>query len=345
MPGRLTIVIPTYNRAALLKTALESALAQTSSDIEILVSDNGSADATQALLAGYDDPRLRKIRRETTLPRGEHGTFIFSQVTSEFVTVLSDDDWLEPEFAAQTLALFTAHPELSFVYTGCIEHYDDVELPGLAGPRVENALDFFAAHYAGLRQVSWCACVVRMADIRKYGPQPPERLIGDMFFWCQIGFQGPVGCVARPLAHYSVLRPEGDNESRALPILTWAVEVRLLAQEVMQRARASGLPERAERPLRRNMERYTARSLANQFLWARISGMSRGMCLKDVLPSLVFRGWTLGGGAKLVAALVLPRIRLRQIVLRSIAKMAAARTGEVLGWEEADVSRHADGLR
>lgn len=326
MPARLTIVIPTYNRADLLKIALESALAQTSQDIEILVSDNGSTDKTQLVLAGYDDPRLRKIRRQTTVPRNEHGTFIFAQVASEFVSVLSDDDWLEPDFAVQILSLFSQHPEVSFVYTGCIEHYDDAALPALAGPRIEAPLDFFAAHYAGLRQVSWCACAVRLADIRRFGPQPRERLIGDMYFWCRIGFLGPVGCVAQPLAHYSVLRPGGDNESRSVPILTWGKEVRLLAEEVMERAQRAGITPEAWKKLQRDMGRYTTRSLANQFLWARISGMSRRACLKEVWACPSFKGWTASSLIRVIAALILSRRSLRRLTVGAVARMAKRRT-------------------
>jgi glycosyltransferase involved in cell wall biosynthesis len=325
MPPRLTIAIPTYNRAVLLQKSLASALAQTSADIQILVSDNGSTDGTAALLAQYDDPRLRKIRHETTMPRAEHGAFLFSVIETEFVLCLSDDDWIEPEFAAEALRLCDEHPEISFAYTGCIEHYDDAELPALVGPRVEAPLDFFVAHYAGRRQVSWCACVLRVQDIRDCGPQPPDRMIGDMFFWTKIGFKGPVGCVARPLSHYSVLRPGGDNESRTLPILTWGNEVRLLAQEVFARAEQAGMEDRAKAALLRDMGHYTTRSLANQFIWGRISGMSRTACLAQVWPCLQFSGWTVGNFTRVAAAIILPRKLLRRITVGAAAKMALRR--------------------
>ncbi len=97
MTARMTIAIPTLNRAELLIRALDSALAQTSDEIEILVSDNGSSDATQAILIGYNDPRLRKIRWESTVPRAQHGALIFAQIATEFVLVLSGDDFLEPD--------------------------------------------------------------------------------------------------------------------------------------------------------------------------------------------------------------------------------------------------------
>ncbi len=326
MSSRLTIAIPTYNRSSLLRQALDSALAQTSPDIEILVSDNGSTDDTQALLERYYDPRLRKIRHDTTMTRGEHGTFLFAAVTTELVLVLSDDDWIEPEFAAEVLRLYDEHPEISFAYTGCIEHYDNAILPALVGPRVETPLDFFAAHYAGRRQVSWCACVLRVADIRACGPQPADRIMGDMFFWGRIGFKGPIGCVARNLAHYSVLRPGGGNESRSVPILNWGSEVRIIAGEIFERLQAAGLGAPQQRQLRRDMRHYTTRSLANQFLWGRISGMTSTTCLRELPGALRFRGWTLPALARVIIAHILPRKVLRGLIVSAAARLAQSRS-------------------
>jgi hypothetical protein len=325
MSARLTIAIPTFNRSALLRVALESALAQTSQDIEILVSDNGSADDTPAVISRYQDRRLRAIRRDVTVSRAAHGAIIFAQIHTELVLVLSDDDYLEPEFAGEVIALFDRHPEISFAYTGCIEHYDNEMLPALVGPPIEPGFDFMLAHFQGFRQVSWCACVTRAADLRRLGPQPPDRLIGDMFFWTKIAFQGPVGCVARPLAHYSVLRPSGDNESRQVPILTWGREVALIAQEVLAMAAQAGADPRQLAELRAASRRYIVRSLANQFLWARIAGMNRRACIAELPQCLKFDGWTVQSIVRVAGALVLSRRMLRAAVLNGIAKLAKQR--------------------
>jgi glycosyltransferase involved in cell wall biosynthesis len=333
MTARLTIAIPTYNRADLLPRALESALAQTSNEVEILVSDNGSRDGTPALLEAYQSDRLRKVRREDTVSRAEHGTLIFAQVRTEFVLVLSDDDYIEPEFAEEVLKLFDRHPELSFVYTGCWEHYDDVQLPARVGPEIESSLRFIAAHSANQRQVSWCACVTRVADLRRIGPQPEDRICGDMFFWTKIAFQGPVGCVARPLAHYVVLRPNGDNESRTTPIVAWAEDTKKLQREILQNIKPQDWHVIDEYSLRSNMRGYLVGTLGNQFIWARISGMSRWDCLKVLPYCFTILGWGAGSTLPVFAALLLSRNALRQLVLNNAKKLAKKRgfrqTGEV----------------
>ena len=62
---RVSIIIPTYNRAAMLKEALESVLAQTYSDYEVLVVDDGSTDNTREVVESLQRPdKIRYIPRE-----------------------------------------------------------------------------------------------------------------------------------------------------------------------------------------------------------------------------------------------------------------------------------------
>jgi glycosyltransferase involved in cell wall biosynthesis len=321
----LTIAIPTFNRATLLPRALESALAQTSERIVILVSDNGSTDNTQEVLAQYSDRRLRSVRRESTVPRAQHGTLIFSEIETEFILVLSDDDFIEPEFSSEILKLFDEHPELSFAYTGCIEHYDDLLLPALVGPRIEPPLEFVAAHFSGKRHVSWCACVTRVADLRRFGPQPDDRIIGDMYFWTKIAFLGPVGCISHRLSHYTVLVEGGDNESRTTPIIPWARDVKRLTDEVMTAVKVSGATVRYQENLMANMGKYVTRSIANQFMWARLFGMTRLECLTMVGPAFHFGRWNSQSITRVGAALLLGRKMLRKLILRGISRLALER--------------------
>jgi len=210
---RLTIAIPTLNRAGLLGRAIESALAQTSAATEIIVSDNGSTDETPAVIERYEGRGLRTFRHPSTMSAAKHGQFLMEQAHGEFFLGLSDDDFLEPEFSTEVLAMFDRHPELSFVYTGCAVHYEGFPVPALVGPSVEPGATFLAEHYAGRREVSWCACVTRLRDLREVGPQPEDRIMGDMFFWTKLAFRGPVGCVPRVLSNYVLMRSVNDNMS------------------------------------------------------------------------------------------------------------------------------------
>jgi glycosyltransferase involved in cell wall biosynthesis len=326
MRPRLTIAIPTLNRPALLGRAIESALAQTSTEIEIIVSDNGSTDDTPAVIRRYAGRGLRTFRHESTMPATNHGQFLIEQAQGEFFLGLSDDDFLEPAFAAEVLSLYNRHPEVSFAYTGCAVHYEDYKVPAVVGPPVESGKDFLAAHYAGKREVSWCACVTRVRDLLELGPQPDGCIIGDMFYWTKLAFRGPVGCVPRVLSNYVLLRSQNDNMSHGTPPVIWANESRSLADEVIDSSRRSGADSGYLSRLQADCRHHVGRSVANQFIWTRLRGASRRQTwswIPDCIPYL--SSCTPIALSRLAAALLLPRELLQRLVLAGAARLAEDR--------------------
>lgn len=322
---RLSIAIPTLNRAELVKRALDSALAQTCQDIEILISDNGSRDGTAAWLAGISDPRLRKFRHEQTMDAAVHGNFLIEQARGDYFVGLSDDDWLEPDFAAEVLALLDRHPDLPFVYTGCLTHYAGNAVPALCGPERESGSEFLAAFFAGRREVCWCACASRLADVREIGPIPPGRIFGDLYLWTRLARRGDVGCVQRPLSNYRFVT--ADNVSTGTPVTAWARETWLVADEVL-----AAWPAPADAPQRRQRDRlvhdmrdFVARSSANQFVWNVVRGVPRGALWRSLLPlwGLLWRSPRVA--PRLALALLLPQRWVRGLVLAAAARRGRQR--------------------
>jgi glycosyltransferase involved in cell wall biosynthesis len=94
-----TAVVPTYNRAHLIERAISSVLAQTHTDFELIVVDDGSSDNTQAVVERIDDPRIRYVRQQNAgaAAARNHGARL---ATGEYLTFLDSDDeamprWLE----------------------------------------------------------------------------------------------------------------------------------------------------------------------------------------------------------------------------------------------------------
>ncbi len=94
---RVTVVIPTFNRAAFLPSAVRSALEQTFREIEVIIVDDGSTDATPEVcrsLAG-SDPRVRFVQQGNHGPSSARNAGLAS-ARAEWVTFLDDDDlWVD----------------------------------------------------------------------------------------------------------------------------------------------------------------------------------------------------------------------------------------------------------
>ena len=93
----VSIVIPTRNRAHLLRYALQSALEQTFDDVEIIVSDNCSQDETKSVVQDVGAGRVRYVRPERVLAMPDHWEFALEQARGRFVTYLCDDDAWAPD--------------------------------------------------------------------------------------------------------------------------------------------------------------------------------------------------------------------------------------------------------
>lgn len=91
---RLSVVIPSRERAHTLRFTLRTCVAQAFDDCEILVSDNGGPPATREVVEAMSDPRVRYVRTPGTLAMSDSWDFALSQAAGEYVMVIGDDDGL-----------------------------------------------------------------------------------------------------------------------------------------------------------------------------------------------------------------------------------------------------------
>ena len=103
---RFSIVIPTYNHADMLGAAIESALAQTYPDFEIVVVDDGSTDSTPDVLAAQRDRRVRSVRQPNAGEAAARNRGLY-EARGDYVVWLDSDDLLLPG----TLALYARQIE------------------------------------------------------------------------------------------------------------------------------------------------------------------------------------------------------------------------------------------
>ena len=103
-----SVVVPTYNRAALIGATLATVLAQTDADLELIVVDDGSTDATEAVVHAIADARLRYTR----VANGERGRArnVAARLSAgRYITFLDSDDLWLPQHLAEARALIARH--------------------------------------------------------------------------------------------------------------------------------------------------------------------------------------------------------------------------------------------
>lgn len=114
MKPEVSVVIPTYNRAADVKRALESVVRQTTDRWEAIVVDNHSSDETRVVVEGFRDPRIRfiEIHNEGIVARSRNTGI--RAATGEFVALLDSDDWWRPDKLERCLAALRGGGDVAY---------------------------------------------------------------------------------------------------------------------------------------------------------------------------------------------------------------------------------------
>jgi glycosyltransferase involved in cell wall biosynthesis len=117
MPApRVSVIIPAYNAAAWVTRAVDSVLAQTFTDREILVVDDGSIDATCQVLTSAYGSRIRLLTQANAGPAAARNLGL-AEAAGQYVAFLDADDYWRPEKLARQVELLDSHPEIGFCST------------------------------------------------------------------------------------------------------------------------------------------------------------------------------------------------------------------------------------
>ena len=206
---RVTIVIPTYNRARWLGGAIESALGQTLPDFRVLVSDNASTDETAAVVAGFDDPRLSYVRLDRNVELNEHFNRCIERTESEYLFLLPDDDRMLPELLEVAVPVLDAHPRVGLVH-GRVRNVDDDDrviaddhdMTGLRELTIESGHDFIRRSLRESYRVHASTAVIRAAALDGLRLDQADYPATDFALWLRLALNWDVAFVPRTLAVY-----------------------------------------------------------------------------------------------------------------------------------------------
>jgi len=114
--AKVSVVMPAYNVASYIGAAVASVQAQTHRDWELLIVDDGSTDDTgvMAEACAEADPRIRVFHRENGGIAAARNTAL-AHSSGAFIAILDSDDLWQPQFLAEQLAVFDAHPDVDLV--------------------------------------------------------------------------------------------------------------------------------------------------------------------------------------------------------------------------------------
>jgi len=113
----ISIITPTYNRPDLLREAIDSVLAQSFGDWEMLIVDDGSEPHARPVVDGFDDRRLRYVRLEH-VGRSAARNRGLELARGAYIGFLDDDDLYHPDKLAHEIAFLRAHPDIDIVGSG-----------------------------------------------------------------------------------------------------------------------------------------------------------------------------------------------------------------------------------
>jgi glycosyltransferase involved in cell wall biosynthesis len=115
---KVSICLPTCNRPELIVECLESCIAQTHTNIEILIGDDSKDDRTQQLIATryFSDPRIRYVKNTPSLGQARNVASLFARATGSKILLIHDDDYLTVDGVERLVSLWDQQPDLEVAF-------------------------------------------------------------------------------------------------------------------------------------------------------------------------------------------------------------------------------------
>jgi glycosyltransferase involved in cell wall biosynthesis len=283
-PPLVSVCIPTYNRAGLLAGALQTVLAQTMGDFEIVVSDNASTDDTPGVVARCADHRIRYHRNARNIGGRDNWNRAFSLARGRYIAPFADDDLMLPENLAAKVQALGAHPRVGLVHSKfhLIDQRDAVVRantnwahgPDRLADAVESGHDVLRLMLRTCNRINLPTVLFRRECYERLGGFTDRlTLAEDWEYWMRIAAYYDVAFLARPLVqwrlHAGTLTSQYVvSHNGAMTIL--AVREELIAKRLILQRHLRHIP--GARVIRRE---------ARQAMALRIADRAEGMLAKD----------------------------------------------------------------
>jgi glycosyltransferase involved in cell wall biosynthesis len=199
----VSICLPVFNGENYVATAIESMLAQTFADFELVITDNASTDRTEEICRKFADadPRVRYHRNERNVGGARNQAIAVQLSRGRYVRLSAHDDKMAPTHLQECVALLEARPDAVIAFTGTVV-IDEVGAEVIRYRSMRGTADTPSRRFRELifRDHNCDAIygVIRGDVVRRV--RPMENFIdGDKVFLCRLAFYGPFVSIDRPL--------------------------------------------------------------------------------------------------------------------------------------------------
>ncbi|MDQ8728051.1 glycosyltransferase family 2 protein [Bradyrhizobium sp. LHD-71] len=206
----ITIAIPTFNRATLLKGCVASALSQTYPHLEVVVSNNASTDGTLSVLSEFDDARLRVITQATNIGMHPNWNACLANAKGDYIVFVSDDDRIAPTFLEQCTRLIRQQPQLpivialSNIHAAALQRTKPAHTSRFHDTGVWNGTEILTDFLTDQTTVAVCSVMMRTDLLRARGGYPLDLPhTADVACWAPLLLLGKAGFVNEACATFT----------------------------------------------------------------------------------------------------------------------------------------------
>jgi glycosyltransferase involved in cell wall biosynthesis len=220
MQPKVSVIIPAFNSSPFIAATVWSVLDQTYGNIEIIVVDDGSTDATLDVLREFGD-RIKALTKSNGGPASARN-FGIRNASGEFIAFLDADDLWMPEKLAEQVAFMQSHPEVGMTFSEAFM-FEEValqrQLCGKIGFTGETSFCFLLLG----DHIPNSTVLIRRECVDKIGWLNESRdliAVEDYEYWLRLAKVFPIKAIAKPLAYYRVhsnnLMGSGEDIEKSL---------------------------------------------------------------------------------------------------------------------------------
>jgi len=262
----ISVLMTAYNREKYIAEAIESVLASSYKDFELIIVDDGSKDRSVEIARSYEnkDPRVKVYVNEKNLTDYPNRNRAASYATGKYIKYLDSDDYLYPHALEVMVSFMERFPEAGFG----IMSRGDYESPY---PRMLSPRQTFLEHFNGFGHLNRApgSGIINLRVFRELGGFSGRNVIGDVEFWFGIARTYPMVKIVDDLYWP---RTHGDQQKDTVTLNKYAD----MRQEIVEKAFAHpDCPLTAEEILQ--IRKNLARSRKRDRLFIFLSRVRKGL--------------------------------------------------------------------